>query len=188
MSLARFQSLSFLLLAFSLFSTRTQAANVAPPQTFDQVVRLSLVEGDVRVLRGKGAEHATDGSDWGQAAANLPLLTGFSLATGKGRAEIELEDASTVYLGENSVLTLNELTSTAGVPRTDMTLVSGTATIRVKTETLGESFVFRTPTDLLTIRSPEKAHFRVSSYLDAMAVTPQAHAELLLGPEILRPD
>jgi len=159
-----------------------------PPQTYDQIVRLSLVEGDVRVLRGKDAKQATDGSEWGQATVNLPLETGFSLVTGKGRAEIELEDASTVYLAENSVLTLNELTSTAGVPRTDMTLVSGTATFHVKPETLGESFVFRTPTDLLTIRYPEKAYFRVSSYLDAMAVTPQAHAELLLGPETLRPN
>ena len=122
---------AFLLLAFSLFSTRTQAANVAPPQTFDQVVRLSLVEGDVRVLRGKGAEHATDGSDWGQAAANLPLLTGFSLATGKGRAEIELEDASTVYLGDNSVLIFTQITTTNGVPYTELSLVSGTATLHV---------------------------------------------------------
>jgi hypothetical protein len=186
MSLARFQSLSFLLLAFSLFSTRTQAANVAPPQTFDQVVRLSLVEGDVRVLRGKGAEHATDGSDWGQAAANLPLLTGFSLATGKGRAEIELEDASTVYLGENSVLTLNELTATGGVPLTDMTLVSGTATINVKPATPGETFTMRSPTEKVWLRYPQKAYLRIDSYLDAMSVTPQSGVEVFVGEEKLQ--
>jgi hypothetical protein len=190
MCLARCRSLSLVFLSFILPATNMLGSSpeTPPPQTYDQIVRLSLVEGDVRVLRGKDAKHATDGGEWGQATANLPLDTGFSLVTGKGRAEIELEDASTVYLAENSVLTLNELTSTAGVPRTDITLVSGTATIHVKTETLGESFVFRTPTDLLTIRYPEKAYFRVSSYLDAMAVTPQAHAELLLGPETLRPN
>ncbi len=190
MCLARCRSLSLVFLSFTLPATSMLGSSpeTPPPQTYDQIVRLSLVEGDVRVLRGKGAKHATDGSEWGQATANVPLETGFSLATGKGRAEIELEDASTIYLGENSVLTLNELTSTAGVPRTDMTLVSGTATIHVKPETLGESFVFRTPTDMLTIRYPEKATMRVTSYLDAMAVTPQAHAELLLGPETLRPN
>ena len=190
MCLARCCSLSLVFFSFSLHVTRMLGSTpeTPPPQTYDQIVRLSLVEGDVRVLRGKDAKQATDGSEWGQATANLPLETGFSLVTGKGRAEIELEDASTVYLGENSVLTLNELTSTAGVPRTDMTLVSGTGTIHVKPETLGESFVFRTPTDMLTIRYPEKATMRVSSYLDAMAVTPQAHAELLLGPETLRPN
>jgi hypothetical protein len=62
--------------------------------TYDQIVRLSLVEGDVRVSRGKQAERAT-GGDWGQAATGLPIEEGFSLATGAGRAEIEFEDAST---------------------------------------------------------------------------------------------
>jgi hypothetical protein len=188
MCLARCCSLSLVFLTFSLPATSMLGSSpeIPPPQTYDQIVRLSLVEGDVRVLRGKDAKHATDGSEWGQATANLPLETGFSLVTGKGRAEIELEDASTVYLGENSVLTLNELTSTAGVPRTDMTLVSGTATIHVKPETLHESFVFRTPTDMLTIRYPEKAYLRVNSYLDAMAVTPQADLDLIHGLETQR--
>jgi hypothetical protein len=188
MSLARISSLSFFLLTSSLFSTGAQAASVVgpPPQTYDQVVRLSLVEGDVRVLRGKGAAHATDGSDWGQATANLPLLTGFSLATGKGRAEIELEDASTVYLGENSILTMNELTATGGIPHTDMTLVSGTATINVQPATFGETFTLRTPTEKIWIRYPQKAYLRAESYLDAMSVTPQSGVQVLMGPEIFR--
>jgi hypothetical protein len=85
--------------------TDTQAsANGASSQTYDQIVRLSLVEGDVRISRGKEGERTT-GSEWGQAVANLPIASGFSLVTGTGRAEIELEDASTIYLGDNSVLT-----------------------------------------------------------------------------------
>jgi hypothetical protein len=72
-----------------------------PPQTYDQIVRLSFVQGDVRISRGKEAKHAT-GGDWGQATAGIPLESGFSLATGKGRAEIEFEDASTVYLGDET--------------------------------------------------------------------------------------
>src|ERR1700679_1264479 len=72
-----------------------------PPQTYDQIVRLSLVEGDVRISRGKEGEHPPGGA-WGQAAVNIPIETGFNLVTGKGRAEIELEDASTIYLGEDS--------------------------------------------------------------------------------------
>jgi hypothetical protein len=42
----------------------------------------------------------------GESDADLPIEVGFSLVTGSGRAEIEFEDASTLYLGENSVLTL----------------------------------------------------------------------------------
>jgi hypothetical protein len=188
MCLARCSSLSLIPLSL-LFSLSLSASPVLaspaetppPPPTYDQVVRLSLVQGDVRILRGKEAKHATEGSEWGEATTNLPVETGFSLATGKGRAEIEMEDASTVYLGENSVITFNELTSTAGVPRTDMTLVSGTATIHVKPQILGEVFVFRTPTDMLSIRYPQKAYARVNSYLDAMAVTPQSDTVQIRG-------
>jgi hypothetical protein len=143
-----------------------------PPQTYDQIVRLSLVTGDVRISRGKEGEHAAGGA-WGQATAGIPIETGFSIVTGKGRAEIEFEDASTVYLGEDSVVTFNQLTATNGVPRTDVTLVSGTATLNIRTEFLGELFIVRTPTDSLAVRYPYNSFLRVNSYLDAMALTPQ---------------
>ena len=106
MNIARCKYLPTLLLfsAFALFSNPIQAEAQAPPTpptppaTYPQIVRLSLVQGDVRISRGKDAEHAT-GAVWEKAAANLPLEDGFNLVTGQGRAEIELEDASTVYLG-----------------------------------------------------------------------------------------
>ena len=68
----------------------SNAAPESPPQTYDQIVRLSLVEGDVRLSRGKEGEKAT-GAEWEQPATGTPVTTGFSLVTGKGRAEIELE-------------------------------------------------------------------------------------------------
>src|SRR5580698_2210952 len=76
--------------------------------TYPQIVRISYLEGDVRIARGKDNEKAT-GNDWETATADLPLETGFNLATLDGRAEIEFEDASTVYLGENSVLSFTDL-------------------------------------------------------------------------------
>ena len=159
--------------------------STAPPPTYDQIVRLSLVEGDVRVARGKEGEHAT-GGDWGQATTGIPIATGFSLVTGKGRAEIELEDASTVYLGENSVLTFNELTATAGVPRTDVTLVSGTATLNVRPAFPGESFILRTPVGNISLRYPDINFIRVNSYLDGMALTPQEDANIHRVPTTQR--
>ena len=156
------------------------SSSTAPPPTYDQIVRLSLVEGDVRIARGKEGEPAT-GGDWGQATTGIPIETGFSLVTGKGRAEIELEDASTFYLGENSVLTFNELTATAGVPRTDVTLVSGTATLNVRPVFPGESFILRTPTGNISFRYPDNNFIRVNSYLDGMALTPQEDATIHQG-------
>jgi hypothetical protein len=150
------------------------------PQTYDQIVRLNLVEGDVRISRGKEAEQATGGA-WGQAEAGIPIETGFSVATGKGRAEIEFEDSSTVYLGENSVLTFDQLTATGGVPRTDVTLVSGTATLNVRPEFAGELFILKTPIGRITVHYPDVNFIRVNSYLDAMALTPQEDSILHMG-------
>jgi hypothetical protein len=147
-------------------------SSITPPQTYDQIVRLSYIDGDVRISRGKEGEHASGGA-WGQAATGTPLETGFSLVTGKGRAEIELEDASTVYLDEDSVMTFNELTATGGVPHTDVTLVSGTATLNVQPAFPGEGFIMRTTVGNVTVRYPNNNYLRINSYLDGMALTPQ---------------
>jgi hypothetical protein len=152
-----------------------------PPSTYPQIVRLSYVEGDVRISRGKQAEkvdadEGTAGGEttgWERAAAGIPLAAGYSLVTGTGRAEIELEDASTVYLGDNSVLTFDRLSTTGGVPYTDMGLLSGTATLDVQSMLPGEGLHLKTPTDIVTMRYPQKAYIRVDSYLDAMDITPQ---------------
>lgn len=140
--------------------------------TYAQVVRLSYVEGDVRVTRGAQNEKPA-GPTWERAVADVPLETGFSVVTGEGRAVIEFEDASTVYLGENSVLTFNDLHTQSGIPHTEMALLTGTATLRLYPSIAGESFVLRTPTDELTTNFPHKTYLRVNSYSDAMALTSQ---------------
>ena len=139
---------------------------------FPQIVRISYVQGDVRVSRGKENEKAT-GAAWETAVANLPIETGFNLVTGAGRAEIEFEDTSTVYLGENSVLAFNGLYTNGSVPYTEIALLSGTATLHVHLASVGESFILNTPTNALTLRYPNDSYVRVNSYLDGMAVTPQ---------------
>ena len=83
-------------------------APLHPKEVYPQIVRLSLVQGDVRVAVGK-VKGQPGVPPWVNAAVNMPLETGFSVVTGKGRAEIEFEDASTMYLGENSVLTFDTL-------------------------------------------------------------------------------
>ncbi|MGA2217668.1 MAG: hypothetical protein ABSG51_06260, partial [Terracidiphilus sp.] len=141
-------------------------------ETYAEVVRLSYVEGDVRVARGAQNEKPA-GPVWEKAVADLPVETGFSLVTGEGRAVIEFEDASTVYLGENSVLTFNDLHTQSGIPHTEMALLSGTATLRLYPSIAGESFILRTPTDELTTSFPHKTYLRVNSYADATALTSQ---------------
>jgi hypothetical protein len=134
--------------------------------TYPQIVRISYAEGDVRVSRGKR------GATWETAVTGLPLETGFNLVTGKGRAEIEFEDASTLYLGENSALTFNDLHTTAGVPYTELALLTGTATLNLDESIAGESFRLYTPTHSIAVYYPSQVYERVSSYLDALAITP----------------
>jgi hypothetical protein len=139
--------------------------------TYPQIVRLSYVEGDVRIARGVSNGHSS-GAVWEKAVADLPLETGYSLVTGNGRAEIEFENASTIYLAENSVLTFNDLHTSTGVPFTQVALLSGTVTLDIKPFMANEVFLLETPTDNIVSRYPDRAQLRVDSYLDAMALTP----------------
>jgi hypothetical protein len=139
--------------------------------TFPQIVRISYVEGDVRVSRGRQNEKIT-GAAWEKAEADTPLETGFNLVTGEGRAEIEFEDASTIYLAANSVLTFNDLHATDGVPYTEIALLSGTVTLHARPYVAGEVFLLKTPTDDNLVTSfPHSSYMRVTSYLDATAIT-----------------
>jgi FecR protein len=139
--------------------------------SYPQIVRISVLQGDVRIARG------VKDAPWEKATTDLPLATGFNLVTGNdGRVEIEFEDASTVYLGENSVLSFNDLSTTGAVPHTDMTLLSGTLTVRLQPTTTGEWYVLRTPTDHFAARYPSRPFARINSYIDAMKVTAEGDA------------
>jgi len=161
----------------------TAAADPAvlhPNEVYPQIVRLSLVQGDVRVAVGKRKEQP-ELAPWVQAAANMPLESGFSVVTGKGRAEIEFEDASTMYLGENSALTFNTLTTQNGIPSTDMVLLTGVASLHLRPTVPGERYDVRTPTDAFHVPYGSHSNVRVNSYVDAMTITPQAPVEIHLG-------
>jgi hypothetical protein len=138
--------------------------------TYAQIVRISYVDGDVRIARGAEKEKPA-GAAWEKAVADLPLETGFSLATGDGRAEIEFEDASTLYLGENSVLIFNDLHTTSGVPYTELALLAGTVSVDLHPSIAREVFAMNTPTERFFWPYPRHMSGRISSYLDGSAVT-----------------
>jgi hypothetical protein len=147
--------------------------------TYAQIVRIGYVEGDVRIQRGDPAGKP-GGAVWEKAVADLPVETGFSLATGQGRAEIEFENASTIYLGENSVLTFNDLHETAGVPFTELGLLSGTVTLYFRPYTPWEKLVLHTPTNDLVSRYPDKSYARIEAFSDGVTITPLAGGDVRL--------
>jgi hypothetical protein len=153
---------------------------------YSQIARLSFVDGDVRIQRGEINPHRKEVT-WEEAASGVPLESGYSIVTGDGRAEIELENASVVYLAPNSVLTINDLSTTEGVPHTEMALLSGTVTLHVQPYVSGETFLLHTPTDNITTRFPASSNIRVTSYMDGVALSALEGHLLAVGQNEMTP-
>jgi hypothetical protein len=162
---------------FSFFAASTLLLCAVPSSLFAsdgaaaREVRISWVQGDVRLSRGDG-KHTDLNKPWAQAQSGELLEQGFAVATGIGRAEIEFEDGSTAYLAENSLLLFGELSVRGERVSTRMTLPTGTATFALQPAS-GESFFIETPTDNIIVASPDIFFARMEAYLDATAITPE---------------
>ena len=176
-----FGHLAVLLLAIcvTFFPTAVAATTAAVPSE-PQLVRVSYMHGDVRFNRGD-AKQPNLKKPWEQADMNLPIAENYALATGAdGRAEIELESGSVIYVAENSVVLFEQLTATNGTPVTRLELVSGTIATGVKTVP-GELFIVDVPIGEFRVIYPESSFVRLDSYLDGMVFTPQADAGFDFG-------
>lgn len=160
------------LLAFLIYLLATiPAVQASKNDRHARDVRLSYVQGDVRLSRGNG-KHPDLNKPWEQVQSGELVQQGFALATGDGRAEIAFEDGSAVYLAENSLLLFTELSAPDEHNLTRMILPTGTATFSLRPID-GEEFYIHTPTDALMLSQPEAIYSRIDAYLDATAITPQ---------------
>lgn len=163
-------SLAFILSAFvvSQFAMVSPAA-FAADYSHARVVRLSLVQGEVKVSRTGDAGNGSGRSQaWEQAGINLPIREGFVVATGQGRTEVEFESGAAAYLAENSVLQFTELALSGGARITKLTLTQGTATIFAN-PSHEDSFVVKTPT--LEVSLTKKGRIRLDTYDDGASVS-----------------
>jgi hypothetical protein len=176
-----FGHLALLLLAIcaTFFPPAMAAATAAAPSE-PQLVRVSYMHGDVRFNRGD-AKQPNLKKPWEKADVNLPIAENYALTTGAdGRAEIEFESGSVIYVAENSVVLFEQLTATSGTPVTRLELVSGTITTGVKTVP-GELFIVDVPIGEFRVIYPESSFVRLDSYLDGMVFTPLAEAGFDFG-------
>jgi len=168
----RFSSF-FVLALFGIFLFAARPAKSDDRSTANrreaEIVRLSYVQGDVRLSRG-GKKGAGLNSSWESVETNVPIEEGFSVATCAGRAEIEFQNGTILYLADNSVLEFNRLEDSNGVPITDIELVTGTATVNAKPAPR-ELFVISTPSERLSF--PAATLVRVDSFLDGVTTTPE---------------
>ena len=144
-------ALLFLAICADFSPTSVSAAPATTPaSSVPQLVRVSYMQGDVRFNRGDATQpNLKKPSE--QADVNLAIAENYALATGAdGRAEIEFESGSVIFVARNFVALFEQLTATNGTPTTRLELVSGTMTKGVKTvpsSYLPEKF-FRPPKQL----------------------------------------
>ncbi len=142
---------SIAVLAFPAFASPARA-NDTPSYSYVRIVRLSYVEGDVQIVR---ADHS---NKWEPAAMNMPVEQGFAIGTNNGRAEVEFENGSMLWLAPDSVVQFSELALSNGGRITRMMLSEGVASFDANLAT-GDTFEVSTP--MFSITSARKAEFRV---------------------------
>jgi FecR protein len=143
-----------------------------------RVIRLSLVQGDVRFTReAHGDPLADQKAQWETAQANLPVRQGYVLATDNGRAEVEFENGAMAFLNENTVLEFYDLSLDDGARTTRLVLRQGTASFYVN-PTNGDYFSV-TGGDF-TVEASGKGSFRINNFDDGSNVDVSAGHALVL--------
>ncbi len=133
-----------------------------------RVIRLSLVQGDVRFTRdAHGDPLADQKAVWEAAQPNLPVRQGYVLSTDNGRAEVEFENGAMAFLNENTVLEFYDLSLEDGARTTRLLLRQGSASFYVNPAS-GDYFSV-TGGDF-TVEASGKSSFRVNNYDDGSNV------------------
>jgi hypothetical protein len=93
-----------------------------------RIVRLSLVQGEVRFAREFRNDPLTDPKVvWEAAPLNLPIRQGYVVSTGSGRAEVEFENGAMAFLNGNTILEFYDLSMDDGAHITRLVLRQGSA-------------------------------------------------------------
>ena len=133
-----------------------------------RIIRLSLVQGDVRFTRDVHGDPLTsDKASWEGATLNLPIRQGYVLATDHGRAEVEFENGAMAFLAENTVLEFYDLSLEDGAKTTRLVLRQGTASFYVNP---GNGDYFSVTGGDFTAEADGRAGFRLDNFDDGSVV------------------
>jgi hypothetical protein len=152
--------------AFAVCFLGLQPARAAASNA--RIIRLSLVQGDVRVLRdSKGDPLANDKANWERAELNLPIRQHYVVATDHGRAEVEFENGAMAFIGENSVLEFFDLSLEDGALTTRLVLRQGTASFYVNP---ARDDYFSVTGGDFTAEAGSRANFRMDNFDDGSTI------------------
>jgi len=133
-----------------------------------RIIRLSLVQGDVRILHdSKGDPLASDKAPWERAELNLPIRQHDVLATDNGRAEVEFENGAMAFINENSVLEFFDLSLDDGSLTTRLILRQGTGSFYVNP---ARDDYFSVTGGDFTAEAAGRANFRMDNFDDGSTV------------------
>jgi hypothetical protein len=133
-----------------------------------RIIRLSLVQGDVRILHdSKGDPLANDKAPWERAELNLPIRQHDVLATDNGRAEVEFENGAMAFINENSVLEFFDLSLDDGSLTTRLILRQGTGSFYVNP---ARADYFSVTGGDFTAEAAGRANFRMDNFDDGSTV------------------
>jgi hypothetical protein len=143
-----------------------------PPAAADashvRIIRLSLVQGDVRFTRDVHGDPLTsDKAVWEGATLNLPIRQGYVVATDHGRAEVEFENGAMVFLAENTVLEFYDLSLEDGAKTTRLVLRQGSASFYVHPSSAD---YFSVTGGDFTVEAEGRAGFRLDNFDDGSEV------------------
>ena len=163
-SLQRFLTAIFVL----LFLAGGKAGLASADSSHARIVRLSLVQGDVRFARDvKGDPLADSHGDWEAAVLNLPIRQGYVLATDNGRAAVEFENGAMAFLAENTVLEFYDLSSEDGGFTTRLILRQGSAEFTVNP---ARGDYFSVTGGDFSVQAETRATFRMNNFEDGSNV------------------
>src|ERR1700736_6433488 len=156
--------IGILAVALGLLITYAPAASASHAR----IIRLSLVQGDVRVARTFHGDPLTDvKAPWERAELNLPVRQGYVLATDNGRAEVEFENGAMAFLNANSVLEFFDLSLDDGSLTTRLILRQGTGSFYVNP---AHDDYFSVTGGDFTAAATGRANFRMDNFDDGSTV------------------
>ncbi|PYT52859.1 MAG: hypothetical protein DMG43_10555, partial [Acidobacteria bacterium] len=157
--------LILLILFLALF---VGAQSAAADSSHARIIRLSLVQGDVRFARQVHGDPLADpNAVWETAALNLPIGQSYVLATDNGRAEVEFENGAMAFLKENTVLEFYDLSLHDGARTTRLVLRQGSASFYVNP---ARGDYFSVIGGDFTVQADNQSFFRLDNYEDGSTV------------------
>jgi hypothetical protein len=145
------------------------AVPAAADESHARIVRLSLVQGDVRFTPQFHSDSLTDTrAGWDIAPLNLPIRQGYAISTGgDGRAEVEFENGAMAFLNANTVLEFYDLSLYDGAVMTRLVLRQGSGIFYVHP---ARGDYFSVTGGDFSIEADGRARFRLDNFDDGSNV------------------